>query len=63
MANQMERRGLPFLELCLLCDQEGETAQYILTTCVFARQFWYNLLAPQGLADLVPELEEISFAD
>ena len=38
-ADQLTKRGLPHPDKCLLCDQEEETIQHILTTCVFARQF------------------------
>jgi len=37
------------LQTAWLCDQEEETAQHILTTCVFVRDFWHQWLAPLGL--------------
>ncbi|WVZ96855.1 hypothetical protein U9M48_042438 [Paspalum notatum var. saurae] len=49
-ADRLAKRGLSHPERCLFCDQEEETVQYILTTCVFARQFWFSLLAPLGLS-------------
>lgn len=43
-----------------LCEQEDETAQHILTICVFVRQFWHNQLAPAGLGRMVPRVNEIN---
>ena len=37
--------------------------QHVLTNCVFARQFRYNLLAPLGLECTVPRRNEKSFTD
>ena len=48
---------------CPLCDQDKETAQHLLTSCVFARQFWFKLLSPIGLGQLTPLADEVSFAD
>ena len=42
-ADQLAKHGLSHPDKCLLCDQEEETVQHILTTCVFARQFWHRL--------------------
>lgn len=46
-----------------MCDQESEIVQHILTSCVFARQFWYNLLEPVGLGQMAPGREDMRFAD
>jgi hypothetical protein len=54
IADRLERRGMNHSIACLFCDQEHETTQHILTSCVFARQFWHDLLAPLGLAALAP---------
>jgi hypothetical protein len=62
-ADTLAKRGLPHPEACPLCDQDQETIQHLLTTCVFARQFWYNLLSPFGLGHLSPGVEDIAFAD
>jgi hypothetical protein len=35
----LARRGLPHPEQCPLCDQEEETINHLLVSCVFTRQF------------------------
>jgi hypothetical protein len=57
------KRGLPHPEACPLCDQEKEIVQHLLTTCVFARQFWHSLLSLFRLGHLSPGVEDIPFAD
>jgi hypothetical protein len=47
-ANNREKRGLQHPHSCPLCDQERETIQPILTTCVFARQFCFFSLILSG---------------
>ena len=54
---------LPHPARCPLCDQEEETVQHLLTTCVFARQFWFSILQPLNLSCLVPRCAAGSFAD
>ena len=61
-ADQLTKRGLPHPDKCILYDQEEETIQHILTTCVFAIQFWHSLLSPLNLQQLVPNRREHSFA-
>ncbi|WVZ52762.1 hypothetical protein U9M48_003790, partial [Paspalum notatum var. saurae] len=61
--DRLAMRGLPHPSQGVLCDQEEETVQHILTSCVFARQFWHHLLAPLGMSSIAPSLDEISFAD
>ena len=48
-ADRLQKRGLPYPDRCPLCDQEEETIQHILTSCVFARQFWFAILKPLNL--------------
>jgi hypothetical protein len=48
-ADSLGKRGLPHPMVCLLCDQEQETIQHLLKSCIFARQFWHNLSSPFGL--------------
>lgn len=62
-ADRLEKRGLPHPEKCLLCDQEEETVQHLLASCVVARQVWFNLLHPLNLGTYVPKQRERSFAD
>jgi hypothetical protein len=62
-ADRLHKYGLPYPEVCPLCDQEEETIQHLLTSCVFARQFWYIILSPLGLGHLTPGAEVSSFED
>jgi hypothetical protein len=59
-ADQLARRGLPHPDRCLLCDQE-ENIHHLLIGCVFARQFWFELLQIVGLATLAPQPDDPSF--
>jgi hypothetical protein len=61
--DRLAKRGLPHPDKCPLCDQEDETIQHLLTTCVVARQVWFTLLHPLELTYLVPSQNERSFAD
>jgi hypothetical protein len=62
-ADRLAKRGLSHPDKCPLCDQEDETIQHLLTTCVVARQVWFRLLHPLELTDLVPWQNGRSFAD
>ena len=62
-ADRLQKRGLPHPDCCPLCDQEEETVQHLLTTCVFARQFWFSILQPLNLSHLAPRHTDNSFAD
>jgi hypothetical protein len=48
-------------ERCLLCDQQRETIDYLLTCCVFARDFWFQLLQQINLQQLEPQPHDGSF--
>lgn len=43
-ADTLARRGLDHQESCPLCDQQEETVQHILVSCVFARDIWFQVL-------------------
>jgi len=62
-ADRLAKRGLPHPDRCPLCDQEGETVQHLLVSCVVARQVWFNLLQPLNLGDYIPRQQECSFAE
>jgi hypothetical protein len=47
----------------MVCDQDDETARHLLTNCVFARQFWHNILYPIGLSSVVPKRIDHCFAE
>jgi hypothetical protein len=48
---------------CPLCDQADKDVQHLLTTCVFAWEFWHKILQPLDLQRCVPGRHEILFAE
>jgi hypothetical protein len=60
-SDQLVRRGLPHPEHCPLCDQEDETLDHLLVSCVFTRQFWYTVLQQVGLQSLAPQQTDLVF--
>jgi hypothetical protein len=60
-ADRLAKRGLDHPEKSLLCDQEAETMDHLLVTCVFAREFWYLWLRQFGLHSLAPQMTASSF--
>lgn len=48
-ADRLAKRNLPHLARCPLCDQADEDIQHLLTTFVFAREFWFKVFQPLGL--------------
>jgi hypothetical protein len=62
-ADRLARHGLDHLEKCLLCDQEEETMDHLLSSCVFSRQFWFKFLQKVTLQDLTPQPTDPSFLD
>jgi hypothetical protein len=62
-ADRLRKRGLQHPAGCVLCDQEEEDVQHILTTCVFAREFWFTILNTIGLAARTPDQLVNSFPD
>ena len=61
-ADRLARRGLPHPARCPHCEQEEETINHLLVSCVFAREFWFVLLRRVGLQALSPQ-DEPSFDD
>jgi hypothetical protein len=53
-ADHLARRGLDHPEKCHLCDQDGETIEHLMITCVFARQFWFSFLQHVELQEIAP---------
>jgi hypothetical protein len=47
-ADRLANQGLQHPEHCIFCDQEEEIVQHILTSCVFSREFWFQVLALLG---------------
>jgi hypothetical protein len=46
-----------------LCDQEEETINHPMISCVYARQFWFNLLQGVHLQELTPQPGDTSFLE
>ncbi|WVZ75385.1 hypothetical protein U9M48_023441 [Paspalum notatum var. saurae] len=59
-ADRLAKRNLPHPATCPFCNQEEETIDHVLTNCVFARQFWFNLLRRFNLQNLAPLAEDES---
>jgi len=55
--------GLPHPPRCPLCDQDDETIQHLLASCVFARQVWVAVLGAIGLLSLTPLHSDEVFQD
>jgi hypothetical protein len=53
----LARRSMDHQDCCPLCDQQEETINHLLLSCVFARQFWGGLLRAAQLQELVPQAE------
>jgi len=53
-ADHLARRDLPHPGCCPLCDQDEEYINHLVSTCAFARKFWFFLLRRVGLQVLTP---------
>lgn len=62
-ADRLARRNMPHPSKCPLCNQEEETIDHLLTSCVFARRFWFLLLQRADLAALAPQPRDLVFGD
>jgi hypothetical protein len=62
-ADRLARRGLDHPGKCVLCDQQQETIQHILISCVFSRNIWWQILSRVGLQLVSPGLEVSMFQD
>jgi hypothetical protein len=62
-ADRLAKRGLPHPDNCMFCDQADEDIQHVLVGCVFAREFWYKILASVGLQTCAPNQSDEVFAD
>jgi len=60
-ADRLVRHGIQYHCKCFLCDQEEETINHLLVSCVLSRQFWFELLHKFELQILAPQLVEPSF--
>ena len=62
-ADRLAKKGLNHPHRCPLCDQEDETMNHLLISCVFTRIFWYMLLRKFGLHALAPQPGLTSFLE
>jgi hypothetical protein len=62
-ADRLAKRGLAHPDYCPLCDQEEETINHLLLSCVFSRQIWFYVLEKFGLQALAPQPDEHSFKE
>jgi hypothetical protein len=46
---------------CPLCDQEPETINHLLVSCVFSKVFWYTILRKFGLHSLAHQYGDYIF--
>jgi hypothetical protein len=51
------------IQIRSLCEQEQESIEHLLVTCVFAREIWYRVLSFVGLQLLSPSLDGESFQE
>jgi hypothetical protein len=56
-ADRLLKHWLPHPSVCLLCDQEDESTQHILVSCVFSRETWTKILSFVGLQAATPQTE------
>jgi hypothetical protein len=54
-ADRLAKRGLNHPNKCPLCDQDAESINHLVASCVFARVFWYKLLRKFGMHFLAPQ--------
>jgi hypothetical protein len=54
-AERLARRGLQHPSVCPLCDQEQETMQHLLISCIFSRDVWAAVFTCLGLTAHIPQ--------
>ena len=57
-SDRLARRGLPHQVNCPLCDQEEETIDNVLLTCVFAREIWVAICTALGKPEWAPSTQD-----
>jgi hypothetical protein len=62
-ADRLAQRGMVRHDKCLFCNQQEETVQHILLSCVFSRNIWWQVLCKVGLQYLAPGPEDMIFQD
>jgi hypothetical protein len=61
--DKLGKRGMDHSDHCPLCDQQEESINHLLISCVFVRQLWDGLLRAAGLQELAPQLSEMVLED
>ena len=56
--DRLARRGLPHQDACPLCDQEDETINHVLVTCMFARSTWAVVCEALGKPEWTPMVHD-----
>jgi hypothetical protein len=62
-ADRLARRGSEHLDKYPLCDQEEETVQHLLVSCVFAREVWARLLSIVVMQHVSPNHDDEIFQE
>jgi hypothetical protein len=60
--DRLAKWRLPHPAACSLFNQETETINHLLVSCVFARQVWFLVLQGFGLSHLTPAQSDGSFS-
>jgi hypothetical protein len=60
-ADRLANRGMSHPARCPLCDQEPETINHLLVSCVFSRVFRHTILRKFGLHSLAPQHGDTNF--
>jgi hypothetical protein len=60
--DHLAKRNLPHPAACVHCDQDGETIQHVLISCVYAREVWHAVLRKIGLGPVVPQPTKTRFS-
>lgn len=58
----MAKRGLTQPNVCPLCDQEQETIQHLLVSCVFSREVWTIILNGLRMLAIILQPDGKSFS-
>ena len=58
-SDRFARRGLPHQDACPFCDQEEETINHIMLTCVFARSAWAAICGSLGKPEWIPSPNDV----
>jgi hypothetical protein len=60
-ADRLSKRGMDHPEKYPLSDQEEESIDHLLLSCVFPMQFWFSLFQLLDQQEFTPQIDTISF--